>query len=85
MSKAKAKLINEQSAIAGFLFGYDTGVVGVALPLVGTDLGGSVLSSSQQEIITAGTTIGAIFGSAILGGWGDRLGRKVAILISDFL
>ncbi|OXB33635.1 hypothetical protein LQV05_001628 [Cryptococcus neoformans] len=71
------------SAIAGFLFGYDTGVVGVALPLVGTDLGGSVLSSSQQEIITAGTTIGAIFGSAILGGWGDRLGRKVAILIAD--
>ncbi|KIR27130.1 MFS transporter, SP family, solute carrier family 2 (myo-inositol transporter), member 13 [Cryptococcus deuterogattii LA55] len=71
------------SAIAGFLFGYDTGVVGVALPLVGTDLGGSELNSSQEEIITAGTTIGAIFGSAILGGWGDRLGRKMAILISD--
>ncbi|OWZ45325.1 MFS transporter, SP family, solute carrier family 2 (myo-inositol transporter), member 13 [Cryptococcus neoformans c45] len=71
------------SAIAGFLFGYDTGVVGVALPLVGTDLGGSALNSSQQEIITAGTTIGAIFGSAILGGWGDRLGRKGAILVSD--
>lgn len=66
-----------------FLFGYDTGVVGVALPLVGTDLGGSALSSSQQEIITAGTTIGAIFGSAILGGRGDRLGRKAAILIAD--
>ncbi|OXG31499.1 MFS transporter, SP family, solute carrier family 2 (myo-inositol transporter), member 13 [Cryptococcus neoformans Bt15] len=71
------------SAIAGFLFGYDTGVVGVALPLVGTDLGGSALNYSQQEIITAGTTIGAIFGSAILGGWGDRLGRKGAILVSD--
>ncbi|KAE8540600.1 hypothetical protein D1P53_002962 [Cryptococcus gattii VGV] len=56
----------DKSAIAGFLFGYDTGIVGVALPLVGTDLGGSALSSSQQEIITAGTTIGAIFGSAIL-------------------
>ncbi|KIR31922.1 MFS transporter, SP family, solute carrier family 2 (myo-inositol transporter), member 13 [Cryptococcus deuterogattii MMRL2647] len=75
--------LNSASAIAGFLFGYDTGVVGVALPLVGTDLGGSELNSSQQEIITAGTTIGAIFGSAILGGWGDRLGRKMAILISD--
>ncbi|KAL0242096.1 hypothetical protein I308_105724 [Cryptococcus tetragattii IND107] len=45
--------------------------------------GGSALSSSQQEIITAGTTIGAIFGSAILGGRGDRLGRKAAILIAD--
>ncbi|ODN77197.1 hypothetical protein L202_05719 [Cryptococcus amylolentus CBS 6039] len=71
------------SAIAGFLFGYDTSVIGVALPMVGTDLTGSELSSAQQEIITAGTTIGAIFGSAILGGYGDRLGRKMGILISD--
>ncbi|TYJ53298.1 hypothetical protein B9479_006062 [Cryptococcus floricola] len=71
------------SAFAGFLYGYDTGVVGVALPLVGNDLTGSALTSAQQEIITAGTTIGAIFGSAILGGWGDRLGRKMGILISD--
>ncbi|WVQ78915.1 hypothetical protein IAT38_001006 [Cryptococcus sp. DSM 104549] len=71
------------AAFSGFLFGYDTGVVGVALPLVGNDLTGTALTYSQQEIITAGTTIGAIFGSSILGGWGDRLGRKNAILISD--
>ncbi|WRT69341.1 uncharacterized protein IL334_006325 [Kwoniella shivajii] len=70
------------AAIAGFLFGYDTAVVGVALPLIGTDLG-SELSSAQQEIVTAGTTIGAIFGSAILGSLSDKLGRKWSITIAD--
>ncbi|WVQ84770.1 hypothetical protein IAT38_006927 [Cryptococcus sp. DSM 104549] len=71
------------AAISGFLNGYDTGVVGVALPLVGDELTGKALSSSQQEIITSGTTIGAIIGAAIIGAWGDRLGRKGSIFISD--
>ncbi|WVQ78653.1 hypothetical protein IAT38_000740 [Cryptococcus sp. DSM 104549] len=71
------------AALSGFLFGYDTGVVGAALPLVGNELTGKALSSSEQEIITAGTTIGAIFGAGVLGGWGDKIGRKKAILISD--
>ncbi|OCF60794.1 MFS transporter, SP family, solute carrier family 2 (myo-inositol transporter), member 13 [Kwoniella mangroviensis CBS 10435] len=70
------------AAIAGFLFGYDTAVVGVALPLIGTDLG-KELSASEQEIITAGTTIGAIFGSAILGAFADKWGRKWCITIAD--
>ncbi|KAL7424987.1 hypothetical protein Q5752_000674 [Cryptotrichosporon argae] len=70
------------AALAGFLFGYDTGVVGVALPLVGNDLG-SALSATQEEVITACTTIGAIFGGAILGGYGDRLGRKRSLFVSD--
>ncbi|WVF67232.1 hypothetical protein IAT40_001980 [Kwoniella sp. CBS 6097] len=70
------------SALAGFLFGYDTAVVGVALPLVGTDLGHE-LTNSEQEITTAATTIGAIFGSAILGVMADKLGRKWCMFIAD--
>ncbi|RSH91581.1 hypothetical protein EHS25_009880 [Saitozyma podzolica] len=70
------------AAIAGFLFGYDTGIVGAALPLVGTDLGHE-LSSSEQEVITAATTIGAIPGALILGVLADRLGRKWAMAIAD--
>ncbi|WVW79044.1 hypothetical protein I302_101007 [Kwoniella bestiolae CBS 10118] len=70
------------AALAGFLFGYDTGVVGSALPLIGTDLG-KELTSSEQEIITAGTTIGAIFGAGILGPLADRLGRKWSLFIAD--
>jgi SP family myo-inositol transporter-like MFS transporter 13 len=64
------------------LFGYDTGVVGSALPLVQDDLG-HFLSYSEQEIITAATTIGAVFGGAILGTLADRLGRKWCLLIAD--
>jgi MFS family permease len=72
-----------QAAISGFLFGYDTAVIGVALPHVGSDLG-HPLTSGEQEII-AGCTIGAILGSAILGTLADRLGRRLSLFIADVL
>jgi hypothetical protein len=56
--------------------------VGSALPLVRDDLG-DFLSYSEQEIVTAATTIGAIFGGAILGALADRLGRKPCLFIAD--
>ncbi|KAI5476111.1 MFS transporter, SP family, solute carrier family 2 (myo-inositol transporter), member 13 [Pseudohyphozyma bogoriensis] len=65
------------AAVAGFF-----GIVGSALPLVGEDLG-HALSYSEQEIITAGTTIGAVFGALILGWWSDKAGRKMAMVVSD--
>src|ERR1700759_1151803 len=71
------------AALGGFLYGYDTGVVGVALPYVGTEFGGKKLSYSQQEIATAATTLGSIFGAAILGFFADKWGRKPCLLISD--
>ncbi|THX69800.1 hypothetical protein D6D05_08872 [Aureobasidium pullulans] len=64
------------AALGGFLYGYDTGVVGVALPYVGTEFGGKALTYSQQEIATAATTIGSIFGASILG-IGTARGRCV--------
>ena len=71
------------TALGGFLYGYDTGVVGVALPYVGTEFGGKRLTYSQQEIATAATTIGSIFGAAILGSFADKWGRKPCLLIAD--
>lgn len=71
------------AALGGFLYGYDTGVVGVALPYVGTEFGGEVLTYAQQEIATAATTIGSIFGAAILGSFADKWGRKPCLLVSD--
>ncbi|KAF4551904.1 Sugar (and other) transporter-like protein 24 [Elsinoe fawcettii] len=71
------------AALGGFLYGYDTGVVGVALPYVGTEFGGKALTYQQQEIATAATTIGSIFGAAILGMFADKWGRKPCLFISD--
>lgn len=71
------------AALGGFLYGYDTGVVGVALPYVGSQLTGKPLTYGQQEITTAATTIGSIFGAAILGFFADKWGRKPCLLISD--
>ncbi|KAI5478844.1 MFS transporter, SP family, solute carrier family 2 (myo-inositol transporter), member 13 [Pseudohyphozyma bogoriensis] len=68
------------AAIAGFLFGFDTGVVGSAVPLIGTELG-HTLSNAETEIITAGTTIGAIFGSLVLGIWSDKIGCIIGTVI----
>ncbi|WWD01552.1 hypothetical protein V866_008497 [Kwoniella sp. B9012] len=70
------------AALGGFLYGYDTGVVGIALPYVGTDLG-RALTDPEKEIATAATTIGAIIGAAILGFFADRWGRKWCLFIAD--
>lgn len=51
--------------------------------MVGTNLG-HTLSDNEQEIITAGCTIGAIFGTLILGNLADKLGRKWTMAIADF-
>ena len=59
-------------------------MIGVALPYVGDQLG-HVLSYQEQEIATAATTIGAIFGAAILGAMADRWGRKWCLAIADVL
>lgn len=50
--------------------------------MVGTDLG-HLLSDPEIEIITAGTTIGAIFGALVLGGLADKLGRKWSMALAD--
>lgn len=63
-------------------YSLDTGIVGSALPMVGTDLGHK-LSDSETEIITAATTIGAIVGAAVLGTLADKLGRKWSMVIAD--
>ena len=56
--------------------------MGAALPLVGLDLGHK-LSDPEMEIITAATTIGAIFGGLILGVLADKIGRKWSMAIAD--
>ncbi len=65
------------SAIAGLLFGYDTGVISGALLFIKQDFH---LSSTLQEVVTSAVLVGAVIG-AISGGWlADRFGRRRVII-----
>jgi SP family galactose:H+ symporter-like MFS transporter len=65
------------SAVAGLLFGYDTGVISGALLFLKQDFH---LSSTLQEVVTSAVLWGAVIG-AISGGWlADRFGRRSMIM-----
>jgi SP family galactose:H+ symporter-like MFS transporter len=65
------------SAIAGLLFGYDTGVISGALLFIKQDFH---LSATLQEVVTSAVLMGAVIG-AISGGWlADRFGRRSMII-----
>ena len=73
-------LLSCLSAIGGFLFGYDTGVVAGAMLQVKSHFS---LSTAWVEAIVS-VTIGAAALSAILGGFiNDWIGRKPVILIAS--
>ncbi|MEJ2210729.1 MAG: sugar porter family MFS transporter [Anaerolineae bacterium] len=65
------------SAMAGLLFGYDTGVISGALLFIKQDFD---LSPTLQEVVTSAVLVGAVVG-AISGGWlADRFGRRRVIM-----
>ncbi|XAR49742.1 hypothetical protein NMG60_11033031 [Bertholletia excelsa] len=73
------------AGIGGFLFGYDTGVISGALLYIKEDFRSVEKSTLLQEVIVSMAVAGAIVGAA-MGGWlNDHLGRKMALLIADFL
>nr|XP_023883405.1 probable inositol transporter 2 isoform X1 [Quercus suber]XP_023883406.1 probable inositol transporter 2 isoform X2 [Quercus suber] len=73
------------AGIGGLLFGYDTGVISGALLYIRDDFKEVDKKTYLQETIVSMAVAGAIFGAAI-GGWlNDRYGRKLALLIADFL
>ncbi|XP_069485313.1 proton myo-inositol cotransporter [Ambystoma mexicanum] len=70
------------SALGGFLFGYDTGVVSGAMLLLRRELG---LSALWQELLVSGT-VGAAALSALAGGaLNGALGRRPCILLASSL
>ncbi|XP_060932071.1 proton myo-inositol cotransporter-like isoform X2 [Limanda limanda] len=70
------------SALGGFLFGYDTGVVSGAMLLLKKEMN---LSALWQELLIS-STVGAAAVSALCGGFlNGLLGRKVCILMSSFI
>lgn len=69
------------SALGGFLFGYDTGVISGAMLLLKRELD---LSALWQEVLISSTVAAAAL-SALLGGFlNGLLGRRVCILLASF-
>ncbi|MFY9331812.1 MAG: MFS transporter [Candidatus Nanopelagicales bacterium] len=55
------------------LDGFDFFIIGVANPLIKEDLGASAW---QTGLVSAAAIVGAIFGAAVLGPLGDKIGRR---------
>ncbi|HLW81485.1 MAG TPA: sugar porter family MFS transporter [Candidatus Acidoferrales bacterium] len=65
------------SALAGLLFGYDTGVISGAILFVKVDFS---LSTSQEEFVVAAVLVGAVIGAIIGGRLSDRFGRRNVLI-----
>ena len=61
------------AALGGFLFGYDTGIIGQALPFIQKEFKPSTLASSW---IVAAILIGAMIGAAASGYLSEKISRK---------
>ncbi|HET8557867.1 MAG TPA: sugar porter family MFS transporter, partial [Gaiellaceae bacterium] len=68
------------AAIGGFLFGYDTGVIGGALLFMQKDLG--LHTAGQKEMTVAILLLGAVAGAAVSGWLADRISRRRTKMIS---
>jgi MFS family permease len=64
------------------LDGYDFFIIGVANPLISAEFG---LSAVEQGIVSAAAIVGAMFGAALLGPLGDRIGRSRTLRIDLWL
>jgi len=68
------------AALGGFLFGYDTGVIGGAMLFMKTDLG--LHTHGQQEMTVAILLLGAVAGALIAGWSADLISRRRTKIIA---
>jgi sugar porter (SP) family MFS transporter len=65
------------AALAGLLFGYDTGVISGAILFIQKDFN---LSAEQEGLVVSGVLFGATFSSLFSGKLTDYFGRRLVIL-----
>ena len=65
------------AALAGLLFGYDTGVISGAILFIKDEFH---LTSIMEEIVVSAVLLGAIVGAAASGGVSDKIGRRQTII-----
>jgi sugar porter (SP) family MFS transporter len=70
------------AAIAGFLFGYDEGVIAVARPLLDKDF---PMTAFVGGFMTAAVPLGALAGASVAGRLTDRFGRQRVLMAAATL
>ncbi|MDD5495661.1 MAG: sugar porter family MFS transporter [Candidatus Omnitrophica bacterium] len=70
------------AALAGLLFGYDTGVISGAILFIKDQF---KLTAGAQEGVVSSVLLGAVIGAAFSGGIADRFGRRRSIIVTALL
>ena len=70
------------AALGGLLFGYDTGIIGVALLGLGRQF---ALDDTAKQLVTGAIIFGALFGCLGTGPLSDRFGRKRMVVFVGVL
>ncbi|MDI2091444.1 sugar porter family MFS transporter [Commensalibacter oyaizuii] len=75
-------LIAGIAALGGLLFGYNTGIIGVAALGLGQQF---ALDATSQQIVTSAIILGALLGCLIVAPFSDRFGRRPVIAVIGIL
>jgi MFS transporter, SP family, galactose:H+ symporter len=78
-SRHFVKIVAATAALAGLLFGFDTGVISGAILFIKGEFG---LTPFTEELLVSAALIGAVCGSILSGRITDLIGRKRALLIT---
>ena len=70
------------AAVAGVLFGFDTGVVSGAILFIQHQF---ALSDLMNEVVISAVLIGALIGSFVSGRFADRFGRRLLLIITSLI
>jgi len=68
------------AALAGLLFGYDTGIISGAILFIRKDF---ALSAGTEGLVVSAVLFGATLSSVLSGRLADRLGRRTVLLIAS--
>ena len=75
-------MVSAIAALAGLLFGFDTGIISGALLFIQKDF---TLTTVMKELIVSSVLFGAMFGSLFSGSLTDHFGRRRLMLIISAL
>jgi MFS transporter, SP family, galactose:H+ symporter len=81
-SKGMVYAISVFAALAGLLFGYDTGIISGAILFIKRDFH---LSSLQIEVVVSAVLFGALIGSGLSGRLTDLFGRRKVLVFTALI